>query len=449
MKNWMNEAVFYHIYTLGFCGAPNENNLQNEQRVSRIQKVEAWIPHLKSIGVSAVYFGPLFESGSHGYDTIDYYWIDRRLGSNADFKETVKKLHDAGIRVVLDGVFNHVGRDFWAFRDVIKNGSDSRYTGWFANLNFGGQSPYGDAFWYEGWEGHYNLVKLNLKNPEVIDHLLGAVAAWIDEFDIDGLRLDVAYSLDPEFMKTLRRFCQNKKEDFWLMGEIIHGDYKRIANEDMLHSVTNYEIYKGIYSSHNDKNYFEINYSLNRMFGHGGIYQGLTTYNFVDNHDVNRIASTLRNKAHLNNVFTLLFTIPGMPSIYYGSEWGIEGIKQNGSDAALRPALELEDIPDETCRLLEHIQQLAKIKKQLPALKYGIYEQVTVKNEQLVFKRTAADESVFIVLNLSDQESMLDFKMEGSLAVDLLTDEVYTINNNHISLQLSAYASMILVSKNK
>ena len=267
--NWYDNAIMYHIYPLGFCGAPKHN--EGGEPVNRLEKVLDWIPHLKEMQVDAVYFGPIFESVEHGYDTTDYRQIDRRLGTNEMFKHICEVLHENGIRVILDGVFNHVGRNFWAFRDVQEKGQASPYCDWFAGLNFGGSSPYGDPFWYEGWNGYYNLVKLNLKNWHVCDHLIEAVGYWMDEFQIDGIRFDAADCVDFDFFKRIRSFCKGKKPDFWLMGEIIHGDYKRWANPEMLDSVTNYECYKGIYSSHNDKNYFEINYSINRQFGNGGV----------------------------------------------------------------------------------------------------------------------------------------------------------------------------------
>lgn len=283
MAEWIKEAIFYHIYPLGFCGAPRENSkdLIVENRISRVIE---WIPHLKNLGVNAIYFGPVFESSRHGYDTMDYYQIDRRLGSHLDFKEVCNQLHAAGIKVVLDGVFNHVGRDFWAFKDLQAKREQSLYKDWFVNINFDGNSPYNDGFYYEGWEGHFDLVKLNLTHPEVIRHIFGAVKSWIEEFQINGLRLDVAYCMDQEFLGKLVAFCLEQDQEFWLMGEMIHGEYSRIARSGLLHSATNYECYKGIYSSHNDKNYFEINYSLNRLFGQGGIYKDLLLYNFIDNH---------------------------------------------------------------------------------------------------------------------------------------------------------------------
>ena len=268
---WAEESVFYQIYPLGFTGVPFENNgglaESEKQGGAPILKVADWIPHMERLGINAIYFSPIFESDTHGYNTRDYRMVDRRLGSNADFKELCEKLHAHGIKVVLDGVFNHVGRGFGPFQDVVRNRENSRYTGWFYRIAFDGDSPYHDGLWYEGWEGHYDLVKLNLRNEEVVNYLLDSVGHWMDEFGIDGLRLDVAYSLDEDFVRRLRSYCDSRKQDFFLLGEMLHGDYNRLVNDSMLHSATNYECYKGLYSSFNSMNLFEINHSLLRQFG--------------------------------------------------------------------------------------------------------------------------------------------------------------------------------------
>ena len=251
---WYEKSVFYQIYPLGFCGAPWQNDGVTEDR---ILKVMDWIPHLTALGADAVYFSPVFESDTHGYNTRDYARVDCRLGGNAAFAKVCAALHAAGVRVVLDGVFNHVGRGFWAFQDVLQHRQASRYAGWF-HLSFEGNSAYNDGLWYEGWEGNYDLVKLNLDNPEVVEYLLGCVGGWISEFDIDGLRLDVAYLLPEHFLRRLRAFCDGQKAEFFLVGEMIHGDYNRLVQPDMLHSATNYECYKGLHSSFNSGNLFEI-----------------------------------------------------------------------------------------------------------------------------------------------------------------------------------------------
>ena len=442
MNLWIRESIFYQFYTLGVCGVLEPGRVYDEE--NRLTKIEEWIPQLKEMSINAIYFAPIFESSYHGYDTKDYYKIDKRLGTNNDFKELCKILHDNDIKIVLDGVFNHVGREFWAFKDVQANGRNSKYCNWFANLNFNSRSPMGDEFTYQSWNGCYDLVKLNLKNQEVLDHLLQAVGTWIDEFDIDGLRLDAADSIDFEFFKVLKKFTESKKENFWLMGEVIHGDYTRWANPESLDSVTNYECYKGNYSSHNDKNYFEIAYSLNRLFGKGGIYKDLCLYNFVDNHDVNRLASTLKISEYIYNAYTLLYTMPGVPSIYYGSEFGIKGVKGKGTDLPLRPELEIGKINESNEELFELIKKLGKIRLESDALKYGDYEQVVVKNEQFVFTRTSKTEKIYVVLNLSDKQSNLEFELSFKEGIDLLDEDETIIAGGKVTITIPAFSSKII-----
>ena len=443
MNLWIEDRVFYNIFTLGFCDVLEPSRIYEEK--NRLIKIEEWIPHLKKMSINAIYFGPVFESSYHGYDTRDYLNIDKSLGTNEDFKDLCKKLHENDIKIVLDGVFNHVGREFWAFKDIQKNGRNSKYCSWFSGLNFDSRSPMGDDFNYESWNGCYDLVKLNLWNRDVVEYLLHAVEFWIDEFDIDGLRLDAADKIIFDFFKELKIFTEKKKDNFWLMGEIIHGDYNRWANKDSLDSVTNYECYKGIYSSHNDKNYFEIAYSLNRMFGNGGIYKDLCLYNFVDNHDVNRLASTLKVQEYLFNVYTILYTMPGVPSIYYGSEYGIKAVKGDKTDLPLRPSVdEIENYEDKNNELFDHIEKLGRIRVVSEALKNGNYEQVIIKNEQYVFSRTSKNDKIYIVLNLSDKESYLDFNISFEEGKDLLSDKDDIIKGGDVSIRVPAFSSKVI-----
>ena len=411
---WAYESVFYQIYPLGFCGAPFENDGVEK---SRILKVKEWIPHIRGIGADAIYFSPVFESDTHGYNTRDFRKIDCRLGSNEDFAEVCRSLHEAGIRVVLDGVFNHVGRGFWAFQDVLKNRENSPYLNWF-HINLGGNSNYNDGLWYEGWEGNYDLVKLNLKNEEVVNHILESVRFWVETFDIDGLRLDVAYLLDHDFVRRLRSFCDGLKEDFFLVGEILHGDYKTLVNDQMLHSCTNYECYKGLYSSFNSMNLFEINHSLLRQFGPEGwtLYKGLHLMTFVDNHDVSRVASILTNEKHLPLIYALAFGMPGIPCIYYGSEWGAKGNKSDG-DPALRPSFE-EPVENE---LTEFIGKLSEAKKGSKALNYGGFRSVVLTNKQCIFERAAEGERVLVAINADSEPYTAHFDAGCGMAVDLIT----------------------------
>jgi cyclomaltodextrinase / maltogenic alpha-amylase / neopullulanase len=450
MGHWANDALFYHIYPLGFCGVPFHNDLQAAP-VPRLEKIYGWLDHLEQLGVNALYLGPLFESSKHGYDTADYYHVDRRLGSNETLARLSNALHARGIRLILDGVFNHVGRDFWAFRDVRAQLQRSRYTSWFQGLSFNGRSPCNDPFVYEAWNGHYELVKLNLHHPEVKDHIFQAVAAWIRDFDIDGLRLDVADCLEPHFIQELAAFCRTLRPDFWLLGEVIHGDYCSYTKPGLLDSVTNYEAYKGLYSSHVDRNYHEIAYTLNRQFGDGGLYRELPLYSFADNHDVNRVASTLHNQAHLYPLYCLLFTMPGVPSIYYGSEWGIEGRRSHESDHRLRPCLDLAQVAQQSAQrdLAKAIGRLAHIRRGSLALKQGRYCQLAVSAEQLAFLRHWQEERAIVLVNASDQPVTMQLNVplaEGSYLQDRLNPgEHFTVHGGKLETTVMPCWSRILI----
>jgi glycosidase len=414
---WAYESVFYQIYPLGFCGAPFENDGVKE---SRILKVIDWIPHMKKLGINAIYFSPVFESDTHGYNTRDYTKIDCRLGTNKDFAKVCKALHKEGIKVVLDGVFNHVGRGFWAFQDVLKNRESSPYVSWFNRIDFGGNSNYNDGLWYEGWEGNYDLVKLNLHNEDVINHIFSAVEGWIKEFDIDGIRLDVAYCLDYGFLNRLRGFCDSKKDDFFLLGEVLHGEYGRMLREMNIHSVTNYQCYKGIHSSFNSCNMFEIVHSLLRLFGPEDwtVARGAHLLSFADNHDVSRIASIINDPNCLPLVYAMVFGMPGIPCVYYGSEWGAKADKSEG-DPALRACF---DKP-EWNELTDFISKLANAKTGSEALNYGGFRSVVLTNKQCIFERKTDNERVLVCINMDSNEYTAHFDVGCGCAVDLITGE--------------------------
>ncbi|WP_066828872.1 alpha-amylase family glycosyl hydrolase [Collinsella ihumii] len=423
---WAFESTFYQIYPIGFCGAPLHNDGIQEHRIKRVAE---WADYLEELGVGAVLLNPVFESSAHGYDTRDFTKIDCRLGTNDDFVEVVRELHDHGIRVVLDAVFNHVGREFWAFQDVREKRWDSPYRDWFF-INFEGDSAFGDGFWYEGWEGCFDLVKLNLRNPAVVEYLLDIVRAWRYEFDIDGLRLDVAYSLDHDFIRRLRQVANDitaasePGRDFVLIGETLHGDYSQIVNDGMLHSCTNYECYKGLYSSFNSQNMFEIAHSLHRQFGGDPwcIYRGLHLLSFADNHDVTRLASILTEPRAIRPAYGVLFGMPGIPCLYYGSEWGQAGVKGAHDDYDLRP----EFVEPEPNELTEYLKGLIAARADSRALNYGSYRNVVITNKQLLFER-AADmdgehpaERVLVAVNAVDEPFTLQAdELRGSFA-DLL-----------------------------
>ena len=433
---WFDEAVIYQIYPLGMCGAPLQNEVpagEDGAVEHRILRVLDWIEHIKKLGADCVLFNPLFESDAHGYDTRDYNRIDSRLGTKEDFKQVCDALHAAGIKIMLDGVFNHAGRGFWAFEDVRARKWDSPYKDWF-HISFDGNTNYNDGFWYEAWEGCNELVKLNLRHPDVKNYLFDAVRGWVRDYDIDGLRLDVAYCLDLDFLGELRNLANGLKPDFVLMGETLHGDYNRWMNERACHSVTNYECYKGLYSSFNSGNMHEISYSLNRQFGseHWCIYRGKHLLSFVDNHDVSRIATILTDKKHLMPIYGMLFGMPGVPSVYYGSEWGMEGDKKNG-DPSLRPSVEK---PEEN-QLTQWIAGLAKARKESKALCYGSYRNKLIQPRQLIFEREADGERVLVAINSDSQPYHANFDARAGRAIDLITGEMHDFGGGS---ELSPYS---------
>lgn len=411
---WAFENVFYQIYTLGFCGAPFENDGNLEHR---ILKVLDYIPHLKRLGVKCVLFNPVFESDTHGYNTRDYRTLDVRLGTNEDFKRVCDALHAEGIKIVLDGVFNHCGRGFFGFKDVCEKKWESEYKDWFY-INFDGNDAWNDGLWYEGWEGNYDLVKFNLANYHVADYLIDSVRMWVNEFGIDGLRLDVAYCINPDFLKRLRWETSQMKEDFFLMGEMIHGDYNRLVNDEMCHSATNYECYKGMYSAFNSMNLFEIVHSLLRQFGpeQWTLYKGKHLLSFVDNHDVTRIATILNNPAHLKLVYGMLMGMPGIPTIYYGSEWGMHGNKSDG-DPALRPAI---DHP-EWNELTDAVSLMVNARQNSKALNYGDFKSLVLTNRRCVFERNCDDSRVMVAINADENAYTAHFDARAGRARDLIT----------------------------
>lgn len=439
---WYDNAVFYHIYPLGMTGAPKKNPYS--EPVHRLNTLLSWIPHIKEIGCNAIYIGPLFESVGHGYETTDYKKLDSRLGTNEDLKNFVSQCHKQGIRVILDGVFNHTGRDFFAFKDILQNRENSRYKDWYCDVNFGGNNSYNDGFSYKNWGGHDLLVKLNQKNPEVIDYICDVIRFWVSEFDIDGIRLDAADVMDFDYMKAFRKVANSIKPDFWLMGEVIHGDYSRWANNTTLHSVTNYVLHKAFYSAHNDHNYFEIAHTIKHT--QNMFKEHLQLYTFVDNHDVERIYTILKNKAHLVPVYILLYTLPGIPSIYYGSEFGIEGKKIKSCDDSLRPALELCDYKDaiKTNPCTRLVATLGKIRQNTPALSVGDYKELVLQTSYFAFERSYEGKRVITTVNNSDREVTINLPCSNTgNYIGALSGKTVSAEGNHIQVQIPANSGEI------
>lgn len=430
---WYDGAVFYHIYPIGMTGAPRTNTFEAGEH--RLNKLLDWLPHIKEIGCDAIYIGPLFESVAHGYETADYKKLDSRLGDNNDFINFVKACHEIGIKVIVDGVFNHVGREFFAFKDLKEHRENSAYRDWFKNIHFDWNNDYNDGLYYDSWDGHGTLVNLNHQNPAVREYFLDVARFWISEFDIDGIRLDAADVLDFTFMRELRSVTDSCKQDFWLLGEVIHGDYTRWVNNEMLHSVTNYWLHKALYSGHNDHNYFEIAHTVKRCTDMG-MHIANAFYNFVDNHDVARIITKLNNKAHFFPVHVLLYTLPGKPSIYYGSEFAIEGEKKPYADEILRPELKIEDYKDavNTNENTKRIAALGNMRLNNQWVGEAGYRELLLTNRQYAFLREYGDKRLVAIVNNDDNNADIHLNINGEFT-EIFSGEKRNFDGNmHVNI---------------
>ena len=430
---WYDGAVFYHIYPIGMTGAPRTNTFEAGEH--RLNKLLDWLPHIKAIGCDAIYIGPLFESVAHGYETADYKKLDSRLGDNNDLINFVKACHERGIKVIVDGVFNHVGREFFAFKDLKEHRENSAYRDWFKNIHFDWNNDYNDGLYYDSWDGHGTLVNLNHQNPAVREYFLDVARFWISEFDIDGIRLDAADVLDFTFMRELRSVTDSCKQDFWLLGEVIHGDYTRWVNNEMLHSVTNYWLHKALYSGHNDHNYFEIAHTVKRCTDMG-MHIANAFYNFVDNHDVARIITKLNNKAHFFPVHVLLYTLPGKPSIYYGSEFAIEGEKKPYADELLRPELKIEDYKNAvtTNENTKRIAALGNMRLNNQWVGEAGYRELLLTNRQYAFLREYGDKRLVAIVNNDDNNVGINLNIGGRFT-ELFSGETRDFDGNmHVNI---------------
>ncbi len=295
MNKRLNEIIgLYHLYPLGLTNA-----LHDQTNMNRFDILDQWLDHIHEMGFDTIQIGPMAQSLSHGYDTVDYFQLDGRLGSNADFRKWVDKAHGYGIKVILDTVFNHVSREFFAFKDLLVHREHSNYVCWFKDVNFNNTNAHHDPFSYQGWRGIEDLVDLNLTHPDVKHYLFEVAKYWIETYDIDGMRLDSADVMDFQFLKELKAWCNQCKDGFIMLGEVIHGDYGHIIQSSELDTLTNYVLHKAIYSSLNSRNYFELAHNQDRLYGPYGLCRNIPLVTFADNHDVTRIIDQLNDPRDL------------------------------------------------------------------------------------------------------------------------------------------------------
>lgn len=404
----MRPNHIYHVFPLGALRETEDvrdsKANTNRAKYRNIRQLTALIPHLQSLRADSILLGPVFKSETHGYDVTDMYQVDPRMGNNDDLKKMVSDFHDAGFQVFFDAVWNHSSRHHFAYRDLREKGQNSTYAGWYRNPRFNTPNLCGDSFTVDCWAGFQELPAFNLRNPEVERELIHCAEFWMDEFGIDGIRIDAAEDMDREFLRHLATACHQKRGDFWMMGEVVFGDPRRWL-EAGLNSVTNYQTYKSCWSSINDKNMFELAYNLNQLFDdRGGSCKGARLQLFNENHDVSRIYSILKNKADNFVQHLLFYTMPGVPTIYYGEEFARNAVKGGSDDWNLRPSFDEIDqgIPAGQENLLVEIRRLAAIRMDCDALREGGYMQEMVRPEQLAFWRTHQKSNALVIINLQD-----------------------------------------------
>lgn len=407
---WVQDAIWWQVYPLGAVGAEKESLPGTEDGSAEVQhrlgRLHGWLDHLVRLGANGLALQPVFASQSHGYDTVDFFRVDPRLGNEEDLKELFAAAHQKGIRILLDGVFNHVGTGHPAFTELTERGPDASHADWF-NVRFDGWTP-GSSLDYDTFEGHTQLAALNHDNDAVADLVVEVMCHWLER-GADGWRLDAAYSVDPSFWaRVLPRVC-DRFPDAYIVGEVIHGDYGRIVTSSSMNAVTQYELWKAVWSSLENRNFWELDHALGR---HEAFLETFVPMTFVGNHDVTRIASQLSDARLLPLAATVLMTVAGTPALYYGDELGFRGVKEErlGGDDAIRPSLpddpqQLGD--DADWELFEVYRQLIGIRRRNRWLHTAATRVWDKTNTELVYESWSDQGRVVVALNSGDDDVAL------------------------------------------
>jgi glycosidase len=385
---WVQHAIWWQVYPLGFVGAfPADPPPGADEH--RMRRIVEWLDHAVELGASGIALGPIFESRTHGYDTTDHHRIDPRLGDDADFDELVSQAHARGLRVLLDGVFNHVGTDFPRYRDALDGGDMS----WFRRRN----GEFGT------FEGHGELIALNHDNPDVVDYTVDVMTHWLRR-GADGWRLDAAYAVPDRFWAQVLPRVREEFGDAYFVGEVIHGDYSAHVRDAGFDSVTQYELWKAIWSSLNDGNFHELDHALAR---HNEFLDAFVPMTFIGNHDVTRIASKLENTRHLEHALVILLTIGGTPSVYAGDESAYRGVKEErvGGDDAVRPEFTspLMGVDDQGRDVYRLHQYLIGLRRRHPWLHAARSSAGHLTNTQYVFRVHDENNALVVALNVDDE----------------------------------------------
>lgn len=372
----------YHLHSLRAAGVPRSIDEQHGigQGLDRLTKS---LDDITELGCGAVLVTPVFASSTHGYDTIDPFHIDPRLGDDAGFDRFVAACHARDLQLLLDGALNHVGRAFPRFADLVDHGEASPSATWF-RVDFTRDD--GDGFAYETFEGHRELVALNHRRDEVVSWAVDFARHWLER-GIDGWRLDAAYAINRSFLDRVTKAIRSTYPEAFVFGEVIHGDYTRFVADSGCHSTTQYELHKAIWSSLHDRNLFELAWALRR---HREMAEHFVPVTFVGNHDVTRIRSQLHEVDQLAPALTALLTLPGIPCVYYGDEHAWPGTKEHraGGDDEIRPSLDAPPAadPDEAALAWRWHRTLVALRRAHPWLTDAIVDIGPITNDTIAYE---------------------------------------------------------------
>jgi glycosidase len=406
VASWADHAILWHVYPLGFTGAERTAVPSHEPVRHRLRRLEAWLDYAIELGCNGLLLGPIFASETHGYDTVDHFRIDLRLGDEDDFDALVTAADQRGLRLILDGVFNHVGRGFPAFQAALHGGPGTPAARWFK------RAPDGFAV----FEGHGHLVELDHDEPAVLDYVIEVMSHWLGR-GAGGWRLDAAYAVPPGFWAKALPAVRESFPSAWFLGEMIHGDYAAYAEESGLDSITQYEMWKATWSSLNDRNFYELDHALGR---HNTFLNGEAPQTFAGNHDVTRLATVLNDGRHFGHALAVLFCVAGVPSVYYGDEQGFQGLKEHreGGDDEIRPSFpdSPADLPPEGWRCYRLHQRLIGFRRRHPWLVRARTVTEHLVSHAIALRATGESGQILLLLNVGDEPYRFPVD-PGSLAV--------------------------------
>lgn len=393
-SSWSRDMIWWHVYPLGFTGAERSLADAGPDPVPRLAQLEDWLDYAVTLGANGLLLGPIFRSATHGYDTLDHFAIDPRLGTVDTFSHLVAACRSKGIRIALDGVFNHVSRDSEIVRRALAGGPESDDGRWIV--------------WVDGYpryfEGHEALVELNLTEPAVIRYVISVVTHWTG-MGADGWRFDAAYAPGADAWRPITDAVRFLHPDVWMLGEVIHGDYAEFVEKSGMDTVTQYELWKAVWNSIATKNFWELAHALGR---HKVMLEDFVPYTFVGNHDTTRIASQLEDHRDLEHAVALLALLPGIPAVYSGDEQGFTGVKTESfyGDDAVRPPFPAHpyDLLPFGRSLYDLHQRLLGLRRRHRWLWTASATTRELTNEFVIVELTGQDgERLDLALNVADQ----------------------------------------------